>query len=106
MWPVDETGRYSVSPSTMAMIMVCIRVIYFVLGLKRIAKMINRNPKNDTIGATVILLKLKISGLNVVSVDEPDIRINPNTIITKPMAIKIKLIFPRVNFLSSIIYFD
>jgi len=47
------------------------------------AKMTNMNPKKETIGPTVILRVLKISGLNSVTVGEPVIRINPKTIMIK-----------------------
>ncbi len=59
--------------------------------------MTNMNPKKETIGATVILRVLKISGLNSVTVGEPVIRINPKTIMIKPKAISKKLILPKIR---------
>ena len=38
--------------------------------------MINKKPKNETIGPTVMRRKLKISGLNSTWVEEPVIRKN------------------------------
>lgn len=55
------------------------------------------NPKKETIGPTVILRVLKISGLNSVTVGEPVIRINPKTIMIKPKAISKKLILPKIR---------
>jgi len=59
--------------------------------------MTNMNPKKETIGPTVILRVLKISGLNSVTVGEPVIRINPKTIMIKPKAISKKLILPKIR---------
>lgn len=66
--------------------------------------MINKNPKNEVIGPTVILRVLKISGLNSVTVVEPDIRKKPITIITNPTAINNKLILSSVKRLFSSIF--
>jgi len=52
------------------------------------ATIMNKKPKREIMGASVILLKLKISGLNVISVEEPVIRKKPITIMTKPIAIR------------------
>jgi hypothetical protein len=58
------------------------------------AKMINRKPKNEIIGPKVMRRKLKISGLNLIWVEEPVIRKKPMTITIKPAAIRNRLIFP------------
>ena len=76
-----------------------------VLGLNKSAKMINTNPNNEIMGPTVIRRKLKTSGLNSLTVPEPDIKINPITMITKPMAISNMLVFASVNFFSFSILF-
>jgi hypothetical protein len=52
------------------------------------ATIMNKKPKREIIGANVILLKLKISGLNIISVEEPVIRKKPITTIAKPIAIR------------------
>lgn len=57
----------------------------------------NRKPKNEIIGPTVMRRKLKISGLKSVRVVEPVIKKNPTTMMRKPTAIKIKLILPMVK---------
>jgi hypothetical protein len=58
------------------------------------ANMINKKPKNETIGPTVMRRKLKISGLNSTWVEEPVIRKKPITIIANPDAISTKFILP------------
>jgi len=58
------------------------------------AKIINRKPKKEIMGPKVIRRKLKISGLNLTSVEEPVIRKKPMTITIKPAAIRNRLIFP------------
>lgn len=45
-------------------------------------------------GPKVIRRKLKISGLNLTSVEEPVIRKKPMTITIKPAAMRNRLIFP------------
>jgi hypothetical protein len=61
------------------------------------ANTIKTKPNKETIGAKVILRKLKTSGLNSTSVVEPVIKKKPVTIIRKLTAINIKLILPKVN---------
>lgn len=70
------------------------------------AKIIEIKPNNEIIGPNVIRRKLKTSGLNSLTVDEPVINAKPKTIMAKPTAINIILILPRVNcLLFSIILF-
>ena len=61
------------------------------------AKTININPNNDTIGATVMRLVLKTSGLNSTPDEDPDMRINPKTTIRNPTAIRITFSLPSVK---------
>lgn len=61
------------------------------------APIIARNPKREIIGPSVMRRKEKMSGLKDCSVVEPSIRQNPMTIMTKQMAIKIRLMGAMAN---------
>ena len=81
--------------------MMLLSINYLLFFLNKMAKMIKINPEKATTGPTVIRRVLKISGLNSVPVVEPVISAKPKTIMAKPMAINIKLIFffPNIFFL-------
>ncbi len=70
------------------------------------AKIINKNPKRDTIGPTTMRRVLKISGLKSSTVVEPVINKNPMMMIMNPKPIKYKLSLLSVNFLFSSIEYD
>ena len=63
-------------------------------------------PTKQTIGATVMRLKLKMSGLNAASVEPaPPIKMKPKTMMSTPMANKIKFVLSKAKFLLSISYY-
>jgi hypothetical protein len=98
MWPVEETGKNSVSPSIMAKIMASKKLIEknkkdyssdfaFLLGFIIEYKM-KIYPSTINIGASVIRTSLKSSSpLNSsrLSAPPPIMRINPTTFNAKPI---------------------
>jgi hypothetical protein len=89
MWPVDDTGRNSVNPSTMAMMMVSNAVIPYFLPRNIIANIINTKPTKHTSGATTMRRVLKMSGSKCVSVElGPVIKSRPAMIMITPTAMR------------------